>query len=72
MNSGAADRSSPSIARREKSGSRTVKAIYDLSGAVPDPQFEVDLATELRGRLSSDQLLGTFTQYAVRAISICL
>lgn len=52
------------ITRREKSGARTVKAVHGVRGAAPDPQFELDLAADLRGRLGSDQLLDAFTKYA--------
>ena len=30
----------------------------------PDPQFELDMAADLRGRLGSEQLMDAFTQYA--------
>ena len=50
--------------RREKSGARTVKAIHGVREVVADPQFELDMAADLRGRLSNEQLVNAFTQYA--------
>src|ERR1700686_973420 len=64
MISGADGRSSVPITRREKTGTRIVKAIHGLREAAPDPQFELDHAADLRERLSSEQLLHAFTQYA--------
>jgi len=64
MTSGAADRTPSPITRREKSGARTVKAVHGVREAAPDPQFELDLAVDLRGRLNSEQLLEAFTQYS--------
>jgi acetyltransferase-like isoleucine patch superfamily enzyme len=48
----------------KKSSSRTVKAVHAVRELVPDPQFELDLAADLRGRLSREQLLVAFTQFA--------
>jgi acetyltransferase-like isoleucine patch superfamily enzyme len=55
----------PPIARREKGRARAVKAIHGLGEAVLGPQFELDLAADLQGRLNNEQLLGAFTQYTV-------
>jgi acetyltransferase-like isoleucine patch superfamily enzyme len=60
---GPIDRDSTCV-RRDKSGARTVKAIHGLREVAPDPQFELDMAADLRGRLGSEQLLDAFTQYA--------
>jgi acetyltransferase-like isoleucine patch superfamily enzyme len=57
-------RGSARITRREKSGARTVKAIHGVREVAPDPQFELDLAANLRAHLSSEQLLDAFTNYA--------
>ena len=64
MMSGPTGRGSVRINRREKSGARTVKAIHGVREMAPDPQFELDLAADLRERLGSDQLLEAFTKYA--------
>jgi hypothetical protein len=64
MMSGPAGRGSVRITRREKSGARTVKAIHGVREVAPDPQFELDLAADLRGRLGSDPLLDALMQYA--------
>ena len=63
MTSGPVDHGSIRI-RREKSGARTVKAIHGVREVAPDPQFELDMAADLRGRLGSEQLVDAFTQYA--------
>ena len=52
------------MSRPEKSGARTVKAVNAVREATPDPQYEIDLAADLRQRLGSEQLLDAFTQYA--------
>ena len=52
------------MSRPEKSGARTVKAVHAVREATPDPQYEIELAADLRQRLSSEQLLEAFTQYA--------
>jgi acetyltransferase-like isoleucine patch superfamily enzyme len=59
-----ASRSSARVTRREKSGARTVKAIHGMREVAADPQFELDLAANLRAHLSSEQLLDAFTHYA--------
>jgi acetyltransferase-like isoleucine patch superfamily enzyme len=59
-----ASSSSPSIARREKAGARTVKAVHGLRESASDPQFELDFAADLRQRVNSEQLLEAFAQYA--------
>ena len=41
-----------------------VKAVHGVREVAPDPQFELDMAADLRGRLSREQLLDAFTQYA--------
>jgi len=41
-----------------------VKAVHGLRQTVPDPQFEIDLATDLRERLNRDQLMETFTRFS--------
>ena len=46
------------------SRARTVKAVHGVRELVPDPQFELDLAADLRGRLGRGQLLDAFAQYA--------
>lgn len=51
--------------RHEKQNrARTVKAVHGMREVAPDPQFELDLAADLRGRLGREQLLDAFTQYA--------
>jgi len=52
------------MSRPEKSGARTVKAVHAVREATPDPQYEIDLAADLRQRLGNEQLLDAFTQYA--------
>ena len=63
MMSGPVDRGS-TRSRGEISSARTVKAVHGLREVVPDPQFELDMATDLRGHLSNEQLLDAFTQYS--------
>jgi acetyltransferase-like isoleucine patch superfamily enzyme len=46
------------------SDARTVKARHGLSEPNPDPQFELDLAENLKGRLAREQLLDAFTYYS--------
>jgi acetyltransferase-like isoleucine patch superfamily enzyme len=53
-----------SITQRKKSSGRTVKAVHGMQEVEPDPQFEMDMAADLRRRLGSEQLLEAFTQYA--------
>lgn len=53
--------------RRDKSGARTIKAVHGVRHVASDPQFELDMATDLRGRLSREQLLEAFSQYAGRS-----
>jgi acetyltransferase-like isoleucine patch superfamily enzyme len=61
---GAPGPSSASIARQAKVGARTVKAVHGLRESTSDPQFELDLAADLRQRLTRDQLLEAFAQHA--------
>jgi acetyltransferase-like isoleucine patch superfamily enzyme len=63
MNSDA-DRDSARMRRLGKIGVRTVQAVHGLRESEPDPQFELDLAANLRERLSPEQLLNTFIRYA--------
>lgn len=53
----------PGSTRHKKSNARTVKAIHGIREVVPDPQFELDMAADLRRRLSKEQLLDAFAQY---------
>lgn len=53
--------------RRNRSGmrnARTVKARHALSETVLDPQFEMDLAENLKSRLAREQLLDAFADYS--------
>ncbi len=59
MTSGGAGRRS-----RRDSVARVVKAVHGLRQAAPDPQFELDLAADLRERLNREQLLEAFTRFA--------
>ena len=63
MMSGPVDRGSTGP-RRDKSSARTVKAVHGVREVAPDPRFELDMAADLRGRLSNEQLVDAFTQYA--------
>ena len=63
MMSGSIDRGSART-RHDNSSARTVKAVHGVREVGPDPQFELDMAADLRGRLGSEQLLEAFTQYA--------
>ena len=63
----AGGRSSRRIKRSGMSGVRTVKARHGLHEVTPDPQFELDLAADLRGRLDREQLLDAFTHYSGRS-----
>jgi acetyltransferase-like isoleucine patch superfamily enzyme len=46
------------------SGTRMVKAVHGLSESVSDPQFELDLAADMRKRLTRDQLFEVYTGFA--------
>lgn len=54
----------PTQMRREKNNARTVKAVHGVREVGPDPQFELDMAFDLRERLSKEQLADAFTLYA--------
>jgi acetyltransferase-like isoleucine patch superfamily enzyme len=43
---------------------RTVKARHGLTETIPDPQFELDLAEDLKSRLTREQLLEAFADYS--------
>ncbi len=59
MTPGAAGRRS-----RRDSGVRVVKAVHGSRDAATDPQFELDLAADLRERLNREQLLEAFARFA--------
>jgi acetyltransferase-like isoleucine patch superfamily enzyme len=62
------DRHSARRAKRSGiSNVRTVKARHGLSETVPDPQFELDLAENLKGRLTREQLIDAYTEYSSRS-----
>ena len=52
------------------SSARTVKARHGLSEPSPDPQYELDLAENLKSRLAREQLLDAFTHYSARSGAI--
>lgn len=58
------------LPRKTKAGSRVVKAIHGVREIEPDPQFELDMAAHLRGRLSREQLLEAYVQHAAGATPI--
>jgi len=58
-------RDSARKARLGKVGVRTVKAVHGLRKSESDPQFELDLAANLRERLSREQLLDAYARYAL-------
>jgi len=62
-----ADRESARLKRHGKVGVRTVKAVHGLRKSVADPQFELDLAANLRETLNREQLLDAFKRYAQRS-----
>src|ERR1700730_18957570 len=45
-------------------GFRLVKAVHGLRDAAPDPQFELDLAADLRTRLDREQLVEAFARFS--------
>lgn len=51
--------------RFERSGVRTVKAVHGLRSVMPDPQFELDLAANLRECIGREQLLELYEQFGV-------
>jgi acetyltransferase-like isoleucine patch superfamily enzyme len=50
---------------RRNSSLRVVKAVHGVRQTIPDPQFELDLAADLRTRLNRDQLIDTFVRFSV-------
>ena len=50
--------------RRGKGSARTVKAIHGVREVAPDPQYELDMAAELREHLGNEHLVDAFTRYA--------
>ena len=60
------DRDSVHI-RCDKSGARTVKAVHGVREVPQDPQFELDMAADIRERLGREQLLEAFSQHAGRS-----
>jgi acetyltransferase-like isoleucine patch superfamily enzyme len=59
-----ADRAHIKMHRTRKSGTRVVKAVHGLRKVEPDPQFELDMAAQLREQLSREQLLEAFSHHA--------
>jgi acetyltransferase-like isoleucine patch superfamily enzyme len=53
--------------QREMSTSHLVKAVHGLRGSGPDPVFEVQLAAEMRARLSGDELFETYARFSAGA-----
>ena len=45
-------------------GFRLVKAVHGVRDAAPDPQFELDLAADLRTRLDREQLVEAFARFS--------
>jgi acetyltransferase-like isoleucine patch superfamily enzyme len=56
--------------RTRKGGTRVVKAVHGLRKVEPDPQFELDMAEQLREQLSREQLLEAFSNHASRTSPI--
>jgi acetyltransferase-like isoleucine patch superfamily enzyme len=50
---------------RRNGGVRVVKAVHGLRQTVPDPRHEIDLAADLRERLTREQLMETFARFSV-------
>jgi acetyltransferase-like isoleucine patch superfamily enzyme len=46
------------------SGTRMVKAVHGLCESAPDPQFQQELAADMRERLTREQLIEIYTRFA--------
>jgi hypothetical protein len=46
------------------SGTRLIKAVHGLRESAPDPQFELELAADMRERLTSEQLIEVYARFA--------
>jgi acetyltransferase-like isoleucine patch superfamily enzyme len=46
------------------SGTRMVKAVHGLRESAPDPQFQQELAADMRDRLTREQLAEIYTRFA--------
>ena len=49
--------------RTAKSSTRIVRAIHGLRKVEPDPQFELDMAAQLKEQLTRERLLEAFSDH---------
>jgi acetyltransferase-like isoleucine patch superfamily enzyme len=48
-------------------GTRLMRAVHGLRESAPDPQFELELAADMRERLTSEQLIEIYARFAAGA-----